>query len=85
MWMKANLLEIVDDVEKRSHFYRKMGSFLQKKAEIDFSYASSLESLIARENPQSKSSLASQVLFQKLVAVVQEEPKRIRQMAEKIV
>lgn len=66
-------MAIVDDVDKRSFFYKKMSSLLQKKAELDFNYAYSLETLVNREFAQNiNSNLSSQVLYQKLVTVILE-------------
>lgn len=81
--MQNNLSLIIQDVEKRNYFYRKTASLLQRKSNIDTNYANLLDNIIAKEYHRATNhKLPSQALFGKLVSIMQEEPKRIRQLAE---
>jgi hypothetical protein len=73
----------VEDVDRRNYFYKKTANLLQRKAELDNNYANVLESVLNKEfMKNTNNKLSSQILYQKLVSLIQEEPKRVRNMAE---
>ncbi len=63
----------MEDIDRRSYFFKKTSILIQKKAEIDINYANSIENVLIKEFVKNTNTrLASQALYQKLVVTMLE-------------
>lgn len=76
---------IMHDSERRGYYFKKAFSLLDRKAEIDTCYASTLETLISKEYQKSvNQNVPTQYLYARIVEYCLEEAKRMRKVGDRL-